>query len=144
MTRVQRQNETLRVVIDTNVWISGLIFGGSPGAVIEQFVHGDIIVVISEEMLSELRRKIIQKFPLYIPKLSLFEASIREDATLVTLGSVTIKASRDPDDNKVLETAVIGGCQRIISGDRDLLTLGAYRDILIVSPTDFLNSWTKC
>ena len=139
MTKVRQNKEIPRVVIDTNVWISGLVFGGAPGTVLQLFVGGDIIVVISEELLSELRRKIIQKFPLFIPKLGLLEASIREDATMVALGSVTIKESRDADDNKVLETAVIGGCRHVISGDKDLLAVESYQDIQIVAPMEFLN-----
>ncbi len=138
MTKPRRHKEVPRVVIDTNVWISGLVFVGSPGTVLERFIHGEIIVVVSEELLSELRRKITQKFPLFIPKLTLLEASIREDTTMVALGSVTVEASRDPDDNKVLETAILGGCTYIISGDKDLLILGVYRDVQVVTPTQFL------
>jgi putative PIN family toxin of toxin-antitoxin system len=89
--------------------------------------------------LSEIRRKIIEKFPLFAPNLDLLEASILNDAIVVKLGSRTINISRDPDDNKVIETAVIGNCNYIISGDNDLLIIGSYKNIRIVNPTDFLN-----
>lgn len=138
MAKGQKTVGKPRIVIDSNVWLSGLIFGGSPGAVLELFISGDVLVVVSEELLSELRRKIIQKFPLYIPQLGLLEASLRKDATVVALGAVTVKASRDPDDNRVLETALIGGCRYIVSGDKDLLSLGSYGGIQIVTPREFL------
>jgi putative PIN family toxin of toxin-antitoxin system len=129
----------VRVVIDTNVWLSGLIFGGKPSNIIELFVDETIIVIVCEELLSELRRKIIERFPLYIPSLDLLEASIRKDAEMIKLGSQTINLSRDTDDNKFIETAVIGECQFIISGDKDLLDIVGYKDIKIVTPVAFLN-----
>jgi uncharacterized protein len=127
-----------QVVIDSNVWISGLIFGGTPKKVIKQFIDGGIIVVIAEELLSELRRKVILRFPLFEPNLALLEASIRENAVLVQLGTVQVTVSRDADDNKFIETAVVGGADYIVSGDKDLLVLGSYEHIQILKPTDFL------
>lgn len=132
-------DKNIRVVVDSNVWISGLIFGGQPEKIIKLFAEGHILLIVSAELLSELRRKIIEKFPLFAPNLDLLEASILNDAIVVKLGSRTINISRDPDDNKVIETAVIGNCNYIISGDNDLLIIGSYKNIRIVNPTDFLN-----
>ena len=126
------------VVIDSNVWISGLIFGGKPEKIIRQFVEGQIVVVTAEELLSELRRKITQRFPLFVPNLAILEASIRENALIVQLGTLQISASRDKDDNKFIEAAIIGNADYIISGDKDLLTLRAYETIKIIKPIDFL------
>jgi predicted nucleic acid-binding protein len=66
------------------------------------------------------------------------EGLIDQEAELVKLGGVTATASRDEDDNRVLETAVIGGCGFIVSGDKDLLVLGGYEGITIVAPAEFL------
>lgn len=126
------------VVIDSNVWISGLVFGGNPGKIIRLFVSGDVLLIVSEELLSELRRKISQRFPLFVPNLSLLEASIREEVMMVRLGGVSISVSRDVDDNKFIETAVAGSAGYIISGDKDLLDLKTYNDIKIVKPAEFL------
>lgn len=127
-----------RVVIDTNVWLSGLVFGGQPGEVLKLFAEGSVIVVTCEEALSELRRKVIQKFSLFSPYLDLLEASIRKDGELVYVGSQPVTVCRDPDDNMFLETAIIGHCQYIVSGDHDLLTLKNYKNIKIIKPSDFL------
>ena len=131
-------NLKLQAVIDTNVWLSGFIFGGNPEKAIRQFIDGRLIVITAEDLLSELRRKVTQRFPLYEPRLVLLEASIREDAILVQLGSVQISASRDTDDNKFIEIAVVGSAQYIVSGDKDLLTLGEYEGIKILKPSEFL------
>lgn len=131
-------DKNIRVVIDSNVWISGLIFGGQPEKIIKHFLDGDFLVIVSAELLSELRRKVIEKFPLFTSSLESLDASILNDAIVVRLGSQTINISRDPDDNKVIETAVMGRCDYIISGDKDLLVIGSYKNINIVNPTDFL------
>ena len=125
-------------MIDTNVWLSGLIFGGNPGGLIKSFSEGTIIVAISEELISELRRKITEKFPLYLSQLQLLEASLRQDAEMVRLGSKTVSASRDVDDNKFIETALLSNCDFIISGDRHLLELKQYEGIKIVKPAALL------
>lgn len=127
-----------QVVIDTNVWISGLIFGGNPENIIRLFLDGQIIVVISEEIISELRRKISEKFPLFTSHLGLLEASIREDAVIVQLGLSHITDSRDVKDNMVLETAIAGSAEYIATGDNDLLVLDPYREMRIVNPAYFL------
>lgn len=127
-----------QVVIDSNVWISGLVFGGKPEQIIRLFIEASIIVVTSAELLSELRRKITQRFPLFEPQLALLEASIVADAMVVKLGGLQVHASRDADDNKFLETAVVGAAAYIISGDKDLLILNEFHGIKIVKPADFL------
>ena len=106
--------------------------------VLELFISESIIVITSEELLSELRRTVIRKFPTFVPNLELLEASIGNDATVVKLGSTTVTVSRDPDDDKVLETALVSGCNYIISGDKDLLSLGTYQNIHMVTPNEFL------
>lgn len=138
MTKKRLNSPKLQVVIDTNVWLSGLVFGGAPGVILDLFIDGDILVVSSEELLSELRRKIIQKFPLFVANLELLESSIRQDAIMVKLGTATPAVSRDPDDDRVLETALVGDCSHIITGDKDLLSLNSYQGIQIVTPTEFL------
>jgi uncharacterized protein len=127
-----------RVVLDTNVLLSALIFGGRPRQVVELLPRGIVDVVISPEILTEMRRKIANKFPDFSSELALMELLLEEEAELVMLGSVTANASRDDDDNRILETALIGNCDHIISGDKDLLVLKEYEGIRIVAPAEFI------
>ena len=60
------------------------------------------------------------------------------DARNVELGGITIEVCRDPDDNRVLETAVLGAADWIVSGDKDLLTLGRVGSVTILTPSDWL------
>jgi putative PIN family toxin of toxin-antitoxin system len=133
-------NARPRVVLDTNVWLSALVFGGKPRQVVELLVRGMIEVVISPEILTEMRRKITQKFPDFGPDLALMELLIEQETELARLGGVTIHVARDEDDNRVLETAVIGGCGYIVSGDKDLLVLKSYEGIQILAPAAFLKA----
>ena len=127
-----------RVVLDTNVLLSALVFGGKPRLVVELLARGAIEVVISEEILTEMRRKVASKFADFADDLARMETLLEQDADLVKLGTITISVCRDPDDNRILETALIGGCDYIVSGDKDLLTLGSYKGIKILKPVDFL------
>ena len=131
-------NQHTVIVIDSNVWISALIFGGNPEKILKLFINNKVEVVMSEEIITELRRIIINKFPLFVNSLNLLEASLRKDTVFVQLGSITIDASRDVDDNRIIETAYIGKAQYIISGDKDLLVLKKYEYIKILNPGDFL------
>lgn len=128
-----------RVVVDTNVWISGIVFGGKPEQVLRSLLDGQAELIISEELITELRQKIIQKFPDYLTSFQGIEASIRKDIRLVRLDVSLRPVSRDPDDDKFIETALSGRADIIISGDRDLLEIGAYEGISIVKPAEFLD-----
>jgi len=139
-TSAKSKQSKLRVVIDINVWISGVVFAGGPGSILDLFGDNQFFAVVSEELLSELRRKITQKFPLYLPDLNLLIEEIRLRAFTVELGSHTVNISRDPDDNKVIETAIIGECSYIVSGDKDLLVLENHEGIEILTPAEFLQT----
>jgi putative PIN family toxin of toxin-antitoxin system len=131
-------NSKQLIVINTSVWISGLIFGGTPAKVIRKFIDGDIVVVMSEELLSELRRKINPRFSLFLPALPRLDASIQEKAILVQLGSRPVTASRDADDNMAIETALVGKAGYIVSGDKDLLVLEEYEGVKLLNPAGFM------
>lgn len=137
-TLLPRRAQQARVIIDTNVWVSGLVFGGNSRRILELFLKGYLTVVVSQELLKELRGVIKQKLPAYQPHLPLLIASIRKDADLVRLGEEALDICRDPADNFVIETALAGNCTHLISGDQDLVSMGHFRQIQIVSPREFL------
>lgn len=127
-----------RVVIDTNVWLSGLVFGGKPAEIIDLFEKGGFHLIVSEELLSELRRILNRRFRAFAPRLPQLEASIRSGACEVKLGSAPVAASRDHNDDMFIETAMLGGADFIVSGDNDLLAIGQYQGIQILTPAEFL------
>jgi uncharacterized protein len=127
-----------RVVIDTNVYLSALIFGGNPRRVVEMIATEEVLVVTSEHIFQEMRRIVHKKFPQFAQEYEAFEAFLYEHTILVSLGAKEVTICRDPNDNAVLETTVLGVCDTIITGDADLLTLQKYENITIVTPVRFV------
>ena len=133
----------MRVVIDTNVWLSALLWGGQPNLIIQLIEQKQIQAISSENILTELT-DILQK-----PKLQkrLDRLKITADAvviiakrlmTLVVIEEVIIPELRDPKDQMVLATAISGNAKIVISGDKDLLVLHPYGNIFILLPQEFL------
>jgi putative PIN family toxin of toxin-antitoxin system len=128
---------TPRVVLDTNVIVSGFGWSGPPAAILDAALDGRLVLVTSPPLLVELRRV------LGYPKLAKVIGEAPRLADLVEVSSVMVVPSRvlavvsDETDNRVLETAVEGAADYIVSGDDDLLELGSFQDILIVRPGEF-------
>jgi len=129
----------VRVVIDSNVWVSALVFGGAPRQAFERMVSGGNVLVVSEELLTEVRRIIHQKFPDFSTDYADLLVALRPLTATVQLGSLHVTASRDADDDKIIETALIGAAHYIVTGDNDLLVLEKYEDVAMVTVADFLS-----
>ena len=129
----------LHVVLDTNVLISALLFGGAPREILEMIIAGSIDCSLSTAILDELR-DVLQR-----PK---FGFSCRQAAAVVeelcSVCEVVNPSMRigvvkgDPDDDRILECALEAKAGIIVSGDSHLLELRTYRGIRILGPADFL------
>jgi uncharacterized protein len=129
----------VKVVVDTNVLISALVFpGGVPEQVYRLAIEGGITLVTSPPLLAELGRVLTEKFgwqDVYL------RAAL---AQIVRIGEIVEPVERvsviadDPDDDRVLEAAQTAGAAVIVSGDRHLLSLGRWEEIAILSPAEFL------
>jgi len=133
------ENKKLKVVIDTNVFISGLNFTGKPTEVLELFVKGEIEVYISPFILKELERILREKFEWNEKQLQKVLNKIKKKAVMVRPKTKISIIKTKKDDNRILECAVDGSVQYIISGDkRHILPLKNFRGIKILSPDEFL------
>lgn len=130
----------MRVVLDTNAIVSALLFSGISSKLVSLWQKGLITPLLSREVVDEYLHV------LGYPKFELSEGEIKEliqeeilpYATVVTPKIRLRVIQRDPSDNKFIECAVAGRARVIISGDKDLLSLGRYRQIRIQSPAQFL------
>ncbi len=130
----------IRVVADTNIFISALMFGGLPGSFLDLALAGSFLLVISPALLNELDEKLRLKFELSIEDADLVQARLR-GAALVVSPSIVLDAIRDdPDDNRVLECAITGEADYVVSGDRHLLKVGLYEGIRILTVRQFMES----
>lgn len=128
----------LKVVLDTNILVSALIFGGKPEQVYNLVLEKQIAAVISMVLFSELLEILIKKFNFGPKRIEQLERIIKKHFKIV-YPKATINVSRDEDDNRVLEAALEGGCSYIVTGDRDLLDLKIFKNIKIVTPDTFLS-----
>ena len=134
----------MRVVLDTNILVSALIFpGGKPEAVYRQALDGSLALVTTAALMAELGRVLETRFG--------WDESRVEEAVgqILRVGEMARPTRRikviaaDPADNAVLEAASAGGAALIVSGDRHLLDLGAYEGIRILDATGFLSEFAK-
>jgi len=130
----------MRIVIDTNVFISGIFFKGPPARILKAWENKDLQIVISKEILSEYHRvaqELSSQFPT-VDILPIIEMVTIHGEFIDTKG-VNITICEDPDDNKFIECAIAGNCTEIVTGDKHLLKLGSYKDFTILSPRNFVD-----
>ena len=133
-----------RVVIDTNVLISGLFSTTStPALAVEKAITKAQLVATSETLRELIETLLLPKFDRYVSRESR-ERLLERVASLVDIVEVLqqVRASRDSKDDKFLEAAVNGRANVLVTGDRDLLDLNPFRGIAIVTPVDYLGRET--
>ena len=126
-----------KVVLDTNILLSAIGFGGKPAEILSLVLKERITAVTSPILLAELEEALRKVLPLSKNDIELILDEIDDEFETV-LPRFSIKTSRDEDDNRVLEAAVEGNCEYIITGDKDLLTLKKYKNIKILTAEQFL------
>jgi putative PIN family toxin of toxin-antitoxin system len=126
-----------RVLIDTNVVVSALVFGGKPAAVLQVVEALGIEVVISAELKAELAETLVTKFGWSEERVEEACSRLFRNARRVEPQALA-GVVRDCDDDHVIAAAVEGGAKVIITGDKDLLDLGDFRGIRILTPAAFL------
>ena len=129
-----------RLVLDTNLLVSGMLFRGSiPRQAIVK-AHNEGFLLASEATLAELLEVFLRPKFDRAARRELREALVEEYARrckMIRVHSV-IHACRHPKDDKFLELAVDGNAKLILTGDKDLLALHPFRGIAIITPTQFL------
>lgn len=126
----------MRIVVDTNVLIAGLVADGLCRDIVKRRLPA-CEVVTSPFLLNELKEKLSEKFgvnPKTVPLLKLYE----DQARVVAVVPLAEPVSRDPDDDLVLSAALEGKAEVILTGDKDLLILKEFRKIKILSPRQFV------
>ena len=130
----------IRVVLDTNVYISALMFGGLPGSLLDLALLQSFLPIISPALLDELDEKLRLKFAIGAEDAAIVRAKLENVAEIVKPDTALHVIEDDPDDNRVLECAVKGNTDYIVTGDRHLLKLGSYKAIPIVTVRQFLDA----
>lgn len=130
----------VKVILDTNILISSIGFGGKPRKILHLILDDEIEAIISPILLAELEDVINKKFPKLAYSLSSINRQIQNKFKIVK-PKRSLFVARDDDDNRVLEAALEGKCAYIITGDKDLLDLKTFKNIEIVTPDTFLSTF---
>lgn len=129
----------VKVVLDTNILISALGFGGKPREILQLVLEKKLQAISSPILLAEFEDVISKKFPKLAPHLEKINRQLKKYIILVK-PKITVNLVRDDPDNRVLEAALEGNCEYIITGDTDLLQLKIFKNISILKPADFLSN----
>lgn len=128
----------MRLVLDTNTAISGLLWGGAPGRLIEAAEQQRVELASSTALLAELQGVLSRsKFAAQLAKRGLRVTDLFDGyaalAVCVSPINTPRVVERDPDDDHVIACAIAAHADAIVSGDRDLLDLGQHQHIAILT-----------
>jgi putative PIN family toxin of toxin-antitoxin system len=129
------------VVIDTNVWISALQFAkrrGTPTLALEKAMTEDMIATC-DEIDAEIVRVLTDKFAWERHSATAALQAIQARGIRVKIRGA-VKECRDPGDDMFMECAALAKADLLVAGDKDLLTLGAYKGTCIVTPSEYLRA----
>lgn len=132
----------MRVILDTNVFISGIFFTGPPYQILKAWHDGKLKLVISPDIIEEYQRvgtALAKKFP---------SIDLRQILELVTIKAEMVHdhclpepVCVDPDDDKFLACALESKSKIIVSGDKHLLDVSGFREIRVLKPRKFTDEY---
>lgn len=126
----------LLVVIDTNILISTLLWGGELAKIFDLYKENKILLLVSPELISEIF-KVLKRFKYSEEKLLELKDLFEKQSIKISPKS-SVKICRDPEDNFILDLCLAGKADYLITGDQDLLILKKVKKTKIVLPKEFL------
>lgn len=133
----------MRIVLDTNVLVSGFFFGGVPGRILSAWRDGHTILVVSRPILVEYRevgRELESRYG--GSDFEAFAALLTKYSEMVDAPeSLDVSVCADPDDDKFLSCALVAGVPLVISGDAALLETSGWRGIDVIKPRTFVDRY---
>ncbi len=129
----------IKVVLDTNVYVSAFLFGGPPAHVAMLSEEGAFRICVSTPIVRELKGVLTAKFGWDRKELANTLDSLLANAEPVSPRK-KMDVSQDPDDNRILECAIAAGAAAIVTGDHGLLRLRSVEGVRILTPRQFLES----
>ena len=134
----------MKVILDTNVLISGIFFTGPPFEILDAWKHSQLQIVLTKEILEEYKRvaeSLSEKFPtIYI--LPIIEL-LTIHSHFIDAEDISLSVCDDPDDDKFIECAVASNTKIIVSGDKHLLKITGYQGITVLKPREFVDNYLQ-
>ena len=129
----------MKVVLDTNVLISGIFFGGPPGHLLAAWQAGQFELVLSPDILDEYLR-VAESLAEHHPDIDISPILrlIVARGTLIEVAPLPQQVCSDPSDDKFLACALAGAADVIVSGDHQLQAVSGYQGIAVIPPQQFI------
>jgi putative PIN family toxin of toxin-antitoxin system len=134
----------MKIVLDTNVFISGIFFDGPPSQILQSWRQSKTKIFLTEQILLEYQRiggELSAKYPSINiePIIDLFTIF----GEFVDTKGISETLCEDPDDNKFIECAIASQIKMIVSGDKHLLNISGYKNIEVLKPREFVDTYLK-
>ena len=132
----------MKVILDTNVFVSGIFFSGPPFKILQAWRNDSIQLVISPLILEEYREVALRLADRYAPVdiLSIIDL-VMVNSDIVQAESFAEPVCEDPDDDMFLACAIGSSVRTIVSGDKHLLKVDGFQDITVIRPKAFVNRY---
>jgi len=131
----------VKIVLDTNVFISGVFFGGPPYQILDAWRQGKFDIVLSEEIFDEYQRiatELSRQFKEV--DISTFLDLLAVNAIWVYAPQIPFSVSTDSDDDKFISCALASRTKLIVSGDKHLLDVSGFRGVAVLKPRAFIDT----
>lgn len=134
----------MKVVLDTNVFVSGVFFSGPPYRILSAWRDGVLQLIVSPAVIEEYRR-VAERLAARHPSISIepMLALVATHATVVPGRALPGPVCDDPEDDKFFACALAGRCRVVISGDKGLVRASGYRRIEVITPRQFVDKHLK-
>ena len=131
----------MKIVIDTNIFVSSFFWGGYPREIFERVINGLDELYITDEIIKEITSVMkSSKFTANSSEIEDYIKIIEKYSKKIVLKNSLESISRDKDDDKILQCGLDGDVDFIITGDKDLLVLIEYKTIKIMKPKEYLET----
>jgi putative PIN family toxin of toxin-antitoxin system len=128
----------IKVVFDTNILISSLFWKGPPYNLMKKVINGEILLITSQPIINEMRRVLLGDFNISVGKVEEYADIIISNSIMVSSTEKLEVIKADKTDNRILERAISGRADYIVSGDRHLLSLRKYKRIKIIKAAEMI------
>jgi len=132
----------VKIVLDTNVFISGIFFSGPPSQILQAWKNKKLRIILSQDIIDEYHR-VVESLSSKYPTIDIFQIIelVTVHGQFVDTAELDITICEDPDDNKFIECAVAGDTKIIVSGDKHLLKITGYQGIAVFRPREFVDRY---
>lgn len=133
----------MKAVVDTNVLMSAIFFGGTPGRILELWREGKLKLAVSPEVVNEyeqVARRLAMRYPGVDPTVLL--GLIVLNTEVVTDVPLPDQVCDDPADDKFLACAITSDADVIVTGDRQLLAVSGYEGVEVLTPREFVDKYS--